>query len=106
MLKKFKSLRLKLSTNEDVKIQNFISKSATVEQLVSRKFEQLRKEFQIPGQNTLLFLLSQDIDVVIANSFFLPRQKRQASRQATLLYKKIEQSLKKQDQEDRSQKKK
>ncbi|KAI4087227.1 MAG: hypothetical protein L6R37_008343 [Teloschistes peruensis] len=50
MSKKFKSLQVKASVDEDVEMQDSTSKTDTVEQLVSRKFEQLRKELKIPGQ--------------------------------------------------------
>jgi translation initiation factor IF-1 len=51
MSKKFKSLSLKKRTDEDIEMQDSNAKSETVDALVTRKVEQLLKEFknQTPG---------------------------------------------------------
>lgn len=45
-VKHFRTLSLKRTTDEDIDMQDATSKTETVESLVSRKFEQLRKELQ------------------------------------------------------------
>ena len=62
MSKKFKTLTLKKSTDEDIEMQDASSKTETVDVLVSRKVEQLLKEYKVskPGKPVTLLALRKD----------------------------------------------
>lgn len=62
MSKKFKSLSLKRTVDEDVEMQDSTSKSETVQSLINQSLEQFKKELKLqnPGMPAPLSLLEED----------------------------------------------
>jgi len=80
MSKKFKSLSLKRRTDEDIEMQDSISKSETVQALINQSLEQFKKELKLQNPG-MLFPLSVQEEESVTDS---PRKRKRSQGQKIL----------------------